>query len=554
MQIRYILKSLLFILAMPILVPCNEPSKSPTKQVSKQKFLPDDWAQSETTSEASSPHEIVPQETLPSESLPRESLPYVSLPNKSFPIESLPPDSLPHESLPFESVLKKPKIIKARKISDQKVKVDLEIIPSISKHQVEKNKSSHSVEASDPIPLKPAAKGSASHESGKQTTGGHDAPAHEAMVHKAGEHVESPHKSNVQAASGQKAMEHQANVHAESNHKASGPAASGHEVSDHSSAGKEPIDHEATGHETVGHEVTGHETTGNETTGHETNGHETNGHTKPSDKYVKGLVGKFFVHKVEKRELKAPNPDSGFFKARDWDDGQAEILTYSIKRIAPGGEQRIEARIATEKLFYRQNGQVARVRSAVSDTEILSLSMMQIWKQGGDPRTSETVLQMPRQAPFNLLRQDQSFQSWPFISFRTLDCRLVPPKLRMHASGIDTNLELDLKQWPIFTEEMLFLYLRALPQSTGYSEEVWLLDGGGEGRFSSKSRIAKIMVRSKTTSVRDMETWYMTVDREGGVRSEFWLSAKGLHPVVMAILADQSVWTLGDISRRKFMP
>jgi hypothetical protein len=99
---------------------------------------------------------------------------------------------------------------------------------------------------------------------------------------------------------------------------------------------------------------------------------------------------------------------------------------------------------------------------------------------------------------------------------------------------------------------MLFTYLRSVPQRAGYREEVWLQDWGAEGRFAIRPQFAAIAVRSRTRTIRDMETWYMTVDREDGRRTEFWVSASGLHPVVLAVLADRSTWTLQEISRKKY--
>jgi hypothetical protein len=159
---------------------------------------------------------------------------------------------------------------------------------------------------------------------------------------------------------------------------------------------------------------------------------------------------------------------------------------------------------------------------------------------------------MARRGPFVLLRQEQSIQSWPSVTHRSLDCRVSPPRMRVLSSGGEVTLDRSLQQWPVYTEEMLFTYLRALPQRAGYREEVWLLDIGPEGRFASKAQYAAITVRSKAPGIRDMETWYVTVDREDGRRSEFWISATGLHPVVMAILLDRSLWTLQGISRRKY--
>jgi hypothetical protein len=91
---------------------------------------------------------------------------------------------------------------------------------------------------------------------------------------------------------------------------------------------------------------------------------------------------------------------------------------------------------------------------------------------------------------------------------------------------------------------MLFTYLRAIPQRIGYREEVWLQDWGPIGRLIAKPQFATISVRQKTR-IRDLETYYVTVDRDDGRRSEFWVSSQGLRPVALATLADRSQWACG---------
>lgn len=248
----------------------------------------------------------------------------------------------------------------------------------------------------------------------------------------------------------------------------------------------------------------------------------------------------------------APKPDTSFARAADWDKGTAEILAYAVKRRGLAGETQSQGRLITERMFLSPNGMAYRKSSGKQDVEILNTVLAFSGEEGGIPFASETVVKVPRREPMRLLKQDQSLQSWPGTTHRSLDCRPVPPLLRVQSSGGETARDTVIPRWPLYTEEMLFTYLRAVPQRAGYREEVWFQDWGGEGKLAVRPQFATVSVRSKTSSIRDMDTWYITVDREDGRRSEFWVSAAGLHPVVMAILADRTTWTLQEISRRKY--
>ncbi|MDB5050261.1 MAG: hypothetical protein JWO30_3332 [Fibrobacteres bacterium] len=247
-----------------------------------------------------------------------------------------------------------------------------------------------------------------------------------------------------------------------------------------------------------------------------------------------------------------PKPDTAFARAVDWNDGTAEVLTYSVRRSGKTGESECRGKLVTERMFLRSNGLADRKSTGKDELEILNALVSVSGEEDGIPFSSETAIKMPRKEAFRLLRQDQSLQSWPGVSHRSLDCRVTPPRLRIVSSGGESALDTVLSRWPVYTEEMLFVYLRALPQRAGYREEVWLQDWGGEGKMTTRPRFATISVRSRTTAIRDMDTWYVTVDRENGRRSEFWISASGLHPIVLAILADGATWTLQDIARKKY--
>jgi hypothetical protein len=247
-----------------------------------------------------------------------------------------------------------------------------------------------------------------------------------------------------------------------------------------------------------------------------------------------------------------PKPDSTFARAVDWDDGSAEVLTYEVKRSGKGGEFGCRGRLITGRMFLRPDGHTDTVSAGKNDLEILNSRLTADGEEGGVPFSFETVVKMARKDAFRMLRQDQSLQAWPGMTYRALDCRVSPPRLRALSSGGEASMDTVLTRWPVYTEEMLFTYVRALPQRAGYLEEVWFQDWGAEGKLPTRPQFASLSVHSKTSAVREVETWYVTLDRDDGRRSEFWVSAKGLHPVVVAILADGSTWTLQDIARRKF--
>lgn len=162
-----------------------------------------------------------------------------------------------------------------------------------------------------------------------------------------------------------------------------------------------------------------------------------------------------------------------------------------------------------------------------------------------------TAVKLPRGGPFGLLRQDESFQSPSGTVHRVLDCGVTPPRLRALSGGIEAPADSALGQWPLHTEEMLFTYVRSLPKRAGYREELWILDGGVRAGTAPRVRFATLTVRGKMAGIREVDTWHVTLDREGGGRSEFWMSQSGMHPVVLAVLADGSEWTLLEISRKK---
>lgn len=248
----------------------------------------------------------------------------------------------------------------------------------------------------------------------------------------------------------------------------------------------------------------------------------------------------------------AGRPDTAFARAADWEKGTAEVLSYSVTRKGKTGPIQCRGNLVTERMYLMPDGTADRKPAGKAWVEILNTVLSASGDDGGLPFALETVVKLPRKEQMRLLRQDQSWQSWPGSTHRILDCRVSPPRLRVVSSGGETVRDTTIGRWPVFTEEMLFTYLRSVPQHAGYREEVWFQDWGAEGRFAIQPQFAAISVRSKAPAIRDMETWYVTVDREDGRRSEFWVSATGLHPVVLAVLMDRSTWTLQEITRKKY--
>jgi hypothetical protein len=248
----------------------------------------------------------------------------------------------------------------------------------------------------------------------------------------------------------------------------------------------------------------------------------------------------------------AGRPDTAFARAADWEKGTAEVLSYSVTRKGKTGPIQCRGNLVTERMYLMPDGTTDRKPAGKAWLEILNTVLSASGEDGGLPFALETVAKFPRKEHMRLLRQDQSWQSWPGSTHRILDCRVAPPRLRVVSSGGEVSRDTVIGRWPVFTEEMLFTYLRSVPHRAGYREEVWFQDWGAEGRFAIQPQFATISVRSKAPAIRDMETWYITVDREDGRRSEFWVSATGLHPVVLAVLVDRSTWTLREITRKKY--
>ncbi|MEO7426778.1 MAG: hypothetical protein ABI036_16450 [Fibrobacteria bacterium] len=247
-----------------------------------------------------------------------------------------------------------------------------------------------------------------------------------------------------------------------------------------------------------------------------------------------------------------PKPDSAFSNALDWNDGAAEILVYQVKRIGKAGEFLGQGRLVTERMLLHADGLADRRASGKDDVEILNALLLNYGDDNGASYSFQTTVKLARHDALRLLKQDQSLAAWPGTSYRSLDCRVTPPRLKSLSSGGEGEKDSVLTRWPVYTEAMLFTYLRAIPLRAGYREEVWFQDWAGEGSFVARPQFAAISVHSKTTSVRELDTWYVTLDRDDGHRSEFWISATGLHPVVLAILSDHSEWTLQGISRKKY--
>jgi hypothetical protein len=320
-----------------------------------------------------------------------------------------------------------------------------------------------------------------------------------------------------------------------------GPSHAGgnaHESGDHSQADPEenPGTAKATAAHASGAEADGHEAHSSASTAH---GNSEHGNSEHGNGRESGA-----------RPALPPRPDTGFARARDWEQGFAEVLDYAVQRPGLEDMQIHQGSLTTERIFIKPDGTVGRRPSGQKDLDALNATLALAGREDGAPFSMETVAKLPRREAFRLLRQDQSLQGAPGNAHRSLDCQTTPPRLRTVSSGAEPMRDTVLARWPVYTEEMLFTYLRAIPQRIGYREEVWLQDWGPIGRLIAKPQFATISVRQKTR-IRDLETYYVTVDRDDGRRSEFWVSSQGLRPVALATLADRSQWALRKISRRK---
>jgi len=249
------------------------------------------------------------------------------------------------------------------------------------------------------------------------------------------------------------------------------------------------------------------------------------------------------------------HPDTSFARASEWESADPEILEYAVKRIGAEGDNPGRGRLLTERLFQRPDGTTARASAdAVGKRDATDILNAVLLEEGGGevPFSIETVCQFTRTGSFRLLRQEQSLQGWPGTTHRSLDCRNQPPRLRVSSSGGEASLDTLLGRWPVYTEAMLFTYLRAIPLRAGYREEVWLQDWGREGSFRPVPRYAQITVHTVETKVRDVDSWYVTVERDDGRQMQFWIGASGLHAVVVAELSDGTEWILQGISRKKY--
>jgi hypothetical protein len=249
------------------------------------------------------------------------------------------------------------------------------------------------------------------------------------------------------------------------------------------------------------------------------------------------------------------SPGTDFAQALDWDDGKAEILEYSVKKNVAGKEMTFPARWITEKLYYPDTGGSAvRKPKDKAARPILNSTLSYSLELDGAPRSIMAIVKLPRAGVLRLARQDVSLQIWPYAVQRVLECGKAKPRWHEISSGEEAARDTVIGKWPLFSEEMLFTYVRALPLHTGHREDIWLLESQLEERASSQARSARLSVREKGNRIREMETWHITVDREDGKKLEFWVGAAGLHPVVLAMLPDKSVWTLQKISRKQYWP
>ncbi len=237
-----------------------------------------------------------------------------------------------------------------------------------------------------------------------------------------------------------------------------------------------------------------------------------------------------------------------FLNESSWQDGQAEILAYSVVRSYKGVEIRYPAHIVTEKVWQQKDGLL--VRKAGAGKPLLHSTLAYTFNADGFAHNHHASVQVGGD-PLRLVTQESLVANWKGVIRKKLT---QGPKVRLEieTNGFVSGLTQEWDKTPIFTEEMLFSYLRSLPFAKGYTEDIWLIEPMLDERVTPRIRYGKIRVEYKIAGIKDLTTWYVTVTRENAKKLEFWVNVSGLRPVVRAILSDGSVWEIKSIDRQKY--
>ncbi len=254
----------------------------------------------------------------------------------------------------------------------------------------------------------------------------------------------------------------------------------------------------------------------------------------------------------EKANSPLPETKINFLNAADWNDGKAEILSYSVEKSYRGEELLFNSDVLTEREYLNTKSGICAHKAGEEDIGVFAMTLQYQFISDTLITQFSTSLKTNMEWPLHIIRQETAIQSWLGLSWRSIKQNENGIRLSLLSSGLEANRESDLNKTDILSEELLFLYLRNLPFASGYSEEIWLLDSQFNEKAPTNVQYAKIKVESKTVSVQERVTWPVTVTKADGQKLFFWISVDGLHPIVKAILADKSIWNLEKIQRKKY--
>lgn len=239
-----------------------------------------------------------------------------------------------------------------------------------------------------------------------------------------------------------------------------------------------------------------------------------------------------------------------FFESKDWNDGKAEILHYQVLRPYRGDTLKEKAEWISERGFYLSDSGLFSRKS--QGQEVLQSIMRRTGQAEGFSISAFSTVRFDRKFPKTRWWQTASLHGIYGAHWRKVTKEEGKIRLSTESSGLDIARSVEDLNASLITEEMLFTYLRNIPNQKGYVEEIWLLDSQLGDVTTSRVQYAKIEVVNEAILVKDLTTYQIQIIREDGKKMEFWLHIQGLHPIVKAHLVDGSEWTLQGWERKKY--
>ncbi|MEQ8764641.1 MAG: hypothetical protein RL885_11990 [Planctomycetota bacterium] len=166
-------------------------------------------------------------------------------------------------------------------------------------------------------------------------------------------------------------------------------------------------------------------------------------------------------------------------QAPSWDDGKAEVATYSATRVTYGNERAYELNLITVKeRFTRQHWTKADAEPEEGlGLDVLKQNQIERWQTENYPYTVMTSVFVPRSDVSLPLKITMLHNEWCGNTFKELAGWLDPPVLRTHSywDG-EGDRELELKSGSsLVAFDQLLLALRSLDRETGFELEVSLV-------------------------------------------------------------------------------